>query len=200
MRYRWVKAQGKVHLWLPSLSSALYQVERLTSRPRRLISRKERRYTLGGPHSRSGRSPEQYNILPLPRFEHRTVQSLAQSPHRQRYCGSRYTRCREKMSWSVVTAVVMKERGEPREMARTTAKRVKKWNVLPAEQSYRTGARTFQKRRSMDGEQNVRSTSEVRKRFYFGQITLISGSDYRPTSILKGNISTVRYCITGGTK
>jgi hypothetical protein len=50
------------------------------------------------------------------------------------------------MSWSVVTAVVMKKRGEPREMARTTAKRVKKWNVPPAEQNYRTEATTVKKR------------------------------------------------------
>jgi hypothetical protein len=94
----------------------------------------------------------------------------------------------------------MKKRGQPREMARTTAKRVKKWNVPPAEQNYRTEAKTVQKGRSTDGDQNVRSTSEVRKRFYFWQITLISGSDYRPIYIVKGTISTVRYCMTGGTK
>jgi hypothetical protein len=49
------------------------------------------------------------------------------------------------MSWPVVTAVVMKKRGEPREMARTTAKRVKRWNVPPAEQKYRTEATTVKK-------------------------------------------------------
>jgi hypothetical protein len=44
---------------------------------------------------------------------------------------------------SVVTAVVMKNRGQPREMAaRTTAKKVKRWNVPPAEQNYRTEAMT----------------------------------------------------------
>jgi hypothetical protein len=45
MRYRWVQAQGGVGVWVPSfLSSTLYQGERLTSCPCRLIPRKERRY------------------------------------------------------------------------------------------------------------------------------------------------------------
>lgn len=84
-------------------------------------------------------------------------------------------------------------------MART-AKRVKKWNVVPAEQNYKTEAKTVLKGRSMEVDQNVRSISEVHKKFYFRQITLISGSDYGPTYILKGIISAVRYCMTGGTK
>jgi len=50
------------------------------------------------------------------------------------------------MSWSVVTAVVMKNRGEPREMAKTTAKKVKKWKVPPAEQNYRTEAMIVKKK------------------------------------------------------
>ena len=60
-------------------------------------------------------------------------------------------------------------------------------------QNYKTEAMTVQKGRSMDGDQNVRSTHEVCKRFYtyFRQITLISRSDYRLTYILKGTISTV---------
>jgi hypothetical protein len=46
--------------------------------------------------------------------------------------------------WSAITAVVLEEGGEPTEVALTSARRGKNWNLLPTEQNYRTEAMTVQ--------------------------------------------------------
>ena len=75
----------------PFLTSALDGSEWLTSRPHRLIPRKEPRYPLNmrldGPQSRYGRFGEEKNLLPHPGFESRTVQPRIES-YRLRYPGS----------------------------------------------------------------------------------------------------------------
>jgi hypothetical protein len=77
---------GGVEIQLRSfLTMTLDDGEWLTSRSRRYILRKESRNTLnrrlGGTHSRSGRFGEEKNLLPLPGFELRTVQTVTQSLH-----------------------------------------------------------------------------------------------------------------------
>jgi len=78
-----IKAYGEVEVQLHSfLSPTLHRVEWSTSRPGRFNIRKEHRQRLnrrpGGILRRSGNLGEEKNLLSLPVFERRIVQTVAQ--------------------------------------------------------------------------------------------------------------------------